>query len=157
MLSLRQLEESDYPGIITVLDAWWDERHMTDMLPRLFFKHFNRTGFVIETGGTLVAFLIGFISQTRPSHAYIHFMGVHPEHRRSGLGTRLHKAFFDRVKPRGCDTVHLVTSPQNKKSIAFHSRIGYRIEEGDRTVEGVPVHSGYDGPGEDRVLFTKEI
>jgi len=57
----------------------------------------------------------------------------------------------------GCDTVHLVTSSVNKDSIAFHVRIGFQIENGDSVSDGVSVHSNYDGPGEDRVLFIKKI
>lgn len=40
-MSKRMLKESDYNTIISVPNGWWGELHMTDMLPRLFFKHFN--------------------------------------------------------------------------------------------------------------------
>ena len=154
---IRHAEESDYADIITVLDEWWDGRHMADMLPRLFFKHFNTTSFIIETDNAIAAFLIGFISQTCPCHAYVHFLGVHPEYRKKGFGRRLYQVFFDTVRRHGCDAVHLVTSPVNKNSIAFHTRIGFQIENGDCLLDSVSVHSNYDGPGEDRVLFIKKI
>jgi ribosomal protein S18 acetylase RimI-like enzyme len=154
---IRNIEESDYDPIIIVLDEWWNGRHMKDMLPRLFFKYFQSTSFVIEEGNTIVAFLIGFISQTNPNHAYVHFMGIHPEYRKKGFGKQLYQVFFDTVRLQACDTVHLVTSPVNKNSIAFHTRIGFQIEDGDGVVEGVSIHRDYDGFGEDRVLFVKEI
>jgi ribosomal protein S18 acetylase RimI-like enzyme len=154
----RHAQESDYPGIIAVLDAWWAEnRRMTDMLPRLFFKHFHDTGFVVEQGGAAVAFLIGFISQADPRQAYVHFMGVHPQHRRKGLARALYARFYDAVRRRGCEEVHLLTSPANENSIAFHTRMGFTIEPGDKFAGAVSVHSNYDGPGEDRVLFVKRI
>ncbi len=154
---LRHAQESDYPGIIAQLDAWWAERHMTDMLPRLFFKHFRDTSFVIEAGGAAIAFLIGFASQTDPAQAYAHFLGVHPAHRRRGLASRLYERFFEAARSRGCAVVHALTSPVNRHSIAFHRYLGFSLEPGDRVVDGIPVHGDYDGPDEDRVLFVKRI
>lgn len=154
---IRNVEESDYTDIIAVLDEWWGGRHMADMIPRLFFKHFTNTSFVIEEGNAIVAFLIGFISQTYPNHAYVHFLGIHPEHRKKGYGSQLHQAFLNTVRLIGCDTIHLVTSPVNKNSIAFHTRIGFQIEEGDYSVDGISAHKDYDGPGQDRVLFIKKF
>jgi N-acetylglutamate synthase-like GNAT family acetyltransferase len=154
---IRHVEESDYNNIIIVLDEWWEGRRMADMLPRLFFKYFKDSSFVIEEENAIVAFLIGFISQVNPNHAYVHFMGIHPEYRKRGFGRQLYRVFFDTISLRDCDTVHLVTSPINKNSIAFHTRIGFQIEEGDDVVEGVSIHRDYDGLGEDRVLFVKRI
>lgn len=156
-MSVRQVEEADYASVIAALDEWWGGRRMADMLPRLFFKHFRNTSFVVEESDKIAAFLIGFISQTYPSHAYVHFLGVHPEYRGMGLGRQLYQVFFDAVRLRGCDTVQLVTSPVNKNSIAFHTRMGFQMEPGTGVAGGVPIHSDYDGPGEDRVLFTKKI
>ncbi|SPU20983.1 acetyltransferase [Niallia circulans] len=31
------------------------------------------------------------------------------------------------------------------------------IEQGDKTVDGISVNANYDGPGQDRVLFVKEL
>lgn len=154
---IRNVNESDYTNVIAVLDEWWGGRHMSDMLPRLFFKHFKNTSFVIEEGNAIVAFLIGFISQTYPNHAYVHFTGIHPDYRKRGFGRQIYNAFFDAVRQKCCDTVHLVTSPVNLNSIAFHTRIGFQAEEGDCIVNGVPVHKNYDGLGEDRVVFVKKI
>ena len=49
---------------------------MAPMLPKLFFLHFEGTSFVAEDeDGKLVAFLIGFLSQTDPEEADVHFVG----------------------------------------------------------------------------------
>jgi GNAT superfamily N-acetyltransferase len=156
-MSIRILEEADYSTIISVIDEWWGGRNMADMLPRLFFKHFNDTSFVIQEDEKVVAFLIGFVSQVYPNQAYVHFTGVHPEYRKKGFGARLYQTFFDTVKQKGCDTVQLVTSPVNKNSIAFHTHIGFQIEAGTCNVDGVAINTNYDGPGEDRVLLVKTL
>jgi predicted GNAT superfamily acetyltransferase len=154
---LRHVRESDYVPVISVIDDWWGGRHMADMLPKLFFQHFQDTSFVAEKNDQIIGFLIGFVSQTYPNQAYIHFIGVHPEHRKVGIAKRLYDMFFDKVKKRGCNMVRCVTSPVNKTSIAFHTRMGFKIEKGNGEVDGVPVTINYAGKGQDRVLFVKEI
>jgi ribosomal protein S18 acetylase RimI-like enzyme len=128
---------------------------MSDMLPKLFFVHFRNTSFVAECNGKIVGFLIGFFSQTFPDQAYVHFVGVHPDFRREGLAGNLYRHFFEIVRKHGCSAVRCVTSPVNKISIAFHLRMGFNIEPGDKLMEGISVTENYDGQGGDRVLFVK--
>jgi ribosomal protein S18 acetylase RimI-like enzyme len=119
------------------------------MLPKLFFLHFEGTSFVAEDGdGKLVAFLIGFLSQTDAEEAYIHFVGVAPEQRGSGIGKALYERFFTVVAADGRTRVRCVTSPANEQSVAFHESLGFAAES---------VVADYDGPGEDRVLFVKHL
>lgn len=130
---------------------------MAAMLPKLFFVHFRSTSFAAVVDGQVVAFLIGFVSQTYPDQAYIHFLGVHPTRRGEGLGRLLYEHFFGTAASLGCRTVHSVTAPVNRNSIAFHRRMGFSLLESDVKVNGVPVAMGYDGEGEDRVIFTKNL
>ena len=51
---------------------------MVDMLPKLFFVHFRDTSFVAERNGELAGFLVGFLSQSEPDAAYVHFVGGQP-------------------------------------------------------------------------------
>ena len=154
---IRQLSVADYPFVISVIDRWWGGRQMADMLPRLFFEHFTDTSFAAERDGSLAGFLAGFISQSRPGEAYIHFVGVDPAERGGGLGRLLYETFFLAAEARGCVLVRAITSPVNRGSIALHQRMGFRLEPGDAEVDGVPVSSGYDGPGGDRVRFTRSL
>ena len=97
---IRQLAAADYPFVISVLDQWWGGRQMADKLPRLFFEHFADTSFAAERDGQLAGFLVGFISQSRSGEAYIHFVGVDPAERGSGLGRLLYQAFFQAAEAR---------------------------------------------------------
>ena len=121
---IRQLAAADYPFVISVIDRWWGGRPMADKLPRLFFEHFTDTSFAAERGGRLAGFLVGFISQSRPGEAYIHFVGVDPAQRGNGLGRLLYETFFQAAEARGAVWVRAVTSPGNRGSIAFHQRMG---------------------------------
>ena len=131
------------------INVWWGGRDMAPMLPKLFFLHFEGTSFVAEDEeGDLAGFLCGFLSQTNPEEAYIHFVGVSPEYRGEGLGRTLYERFFQEVRGQGRSVVRCVTSPVNQESVAFHEALGFEV---DRVAEN------YDGPGEDRVLLAKRL
>jgi ribosomal protein S18 acetylase RimI-like enzyme len=143
---IRHAELTDYERVIGVIDVWWGGRKMAAMLPKLFFVHFRETSFVAEDDDGLAGFLCGFRSQTFADEAYIHFVGVDPERRGSGLGRRLYERFFEAVAPR--TVVRAVTSPVNERSVAFHRAIGFEIDR---------VDEDYDGRGEARVLLVKRL
>jgi len=144
---IRHAAPVDYGPVIAVLDHWWGRNGMTDMVPRLFFTRFRPTSFVAEQEGELRAFLCGFVSQTDPSDAYIHFVGVHPDERGAGLGRRLYERFFAEVAALGCNAVHCVTGPVNEGSRAFHAAMGFSST----------VVADYDGKGDDRVVFRLDL
>ncbi|MED1562117.1 hypothetical protein AJ85_04580 [Alkalihalobacillus alcalophilus ATCC 27647 = CGMCC 1.3604] len=156
-MKIRHSKSEDYNKISSVMNGWWGGREMAHLLPRLFFDHFNDTSFVIEKEQKIVGFLIGFLSQSKPNEAYIHFVGVHPEYRQDGVGTQLYYSFFEHVQKRGINIVTAITSPINKRSIAFHSRLGFQMVQGDKEVDGVPVFSDYDGHGNERVVFKRNL
>lgn len=82
--NIRHLEERDYHPIIRVLDSWFDGRPLANLLPRIFFIHFQPTSFAVQEDNKAIGLLAGFVSQTGPSQAYIHFVAIHPEHRKRG-------------------------------------------------------------------------
>lgn len=139
---IRHAEPGDFARVVGVVDEWWGGRAMAAMLPKLFFVHFRDTSFVAEDDGAVVGFLCGFRSQTFDDEAYIHFVGVAPSHRGSGLARELYERFFAAVAPRS--VVRAVTSPKNETSLAFHRALGFDVER---------VDEDYDGRGEARALL----
>jgi len=87
-LLIRHAEPYDYQQVIAVIDEWWGGRRIASMLPKLFFVHFRPTSFVVEHDGTVVGFLIGFVSQTFLDEAYIHFRWRAPGLQKSWIGTK---------------------------------------------------------------------
>ncbi|MFJ4839369.1 GNAT family N-acetyltransferase [Streptomyces sp. NPDC088746] len=152
-LKARHLAETDHPRVLAVLDAWWGglkgEAGATEralLLPRLYFQHFTTTSFLVERGnGEVAAFLVGFLSQTQPETAYVHFVGVDPALHGQGVGRALYQAFFALARSHGRRFVHCITSPENTASRAFHTRLGFTASA---------VKPDYDGPGLDRMAFT---
>ena len=128
--TIRNAEPSDYDRISPLVDDWWDGRPMRALLPRLFFEHFRETSFVAEEDGEVVGFLNGFLSQTFPNEAYIHFVGVRPDRRGTGLARELYERFFAVARERRRTLVRCITSPVNEGSIAFHRALGFAVEGG---------------------------
>jgi ribosomal protein S18 acetylase RimI-like enzyme len=154
---IRHLELEDYERVTAVVDDWWGGRPMRAMLPRLFFEHFNFTSFAIDDQDKLQAFLIGFVSQSRPSLAYIHFVGVDPASRSRGLGRKLYERFFQLARAMSCTEVQCITSPVNTGSIEFHRKMGFILLPGSGEIDGVPITLDHAGKGQQRVRFQKTL
>lgn len=140
---LRQARPADYDDIISVADQWWG-RDVAATLPRLFLDHFASSSLVVEDDDGLAGFLVGFVSQSQPLIAYVHFAGVRPGRRRTGLARRLYAEFADAARNRGCDQIHAITSPGNEASIRFHRALGFQV---------TAAVAGHNGPGRPMVTF----
>jgi len=104
-----------------------------------------------------MAFLVGFLSQSKVNEGYIHLVGVHPDNRGMGLGKFLYHRFFQICKASNRDTIRSCTSPVNKGSIEFHRNIGFNILNGNVEVDGIQVSLDYNHPGDPKVLFEIKI
>ena len=163
--ALRHPVEDDHGRVMAVMDEWWGglggeagSLYRATLLPRLYFQHFTDTSYVLDLPGNgLGAFLVGFVSQSEPGTGYIHFVGVAPALRRTGVGGALYRRFFTDVAARGVRKVHSITGVGNRRSVAFHTRLGFTLEPGDAEVDGLPVHRNYDGPGRDSFKFVKHL
>ena len=147
VVSLRPAAEGDHAHFVSRVDEWWGGRQMAAMLPKLFFVHFPDTTVVAEADGAPVGFLCGFRSRADDAVAYIHFVGVDPGARGTGVGRGLYEWFFERAGAMGCTRVECVTSPANTGSRAFHASMGF-------TELLAP---DYDGRGESRMLLSREL
>ena len=156
-LTIRNSKPSDHQRIISVMKDWWGGRDLTWMLPKLFLVHFCDTSFIIEKSEDLMAFLIGFLSQSKVNEGYIHLVGVHPDYRGMGLGEFLYHRFFQICKANNRNTIRSCTSPVNKGSIEFHRKVGFSILRGDAEIDGIQVTLDYNGPGDPKVLFEIKI
>lgn len=163
-LTVRHPTTDDHARVLAVMDSWWNDfgaaagsQQRAALLPRLFFQHFTDTSYLLEEDGRLVAFLVGFRSQSQRETAYIHFVGVEPASRRTGVAAYLYDQFCAQARRSGASVVRCITSPGNTTSIAFHTGMGFEIDPSDTHLDGVPVQVDYDGPGLDRVSFFRPL
>ena len=146
-LSARVARPEDYEAIVAVVDAWWG-RPISSSLPRLFLDHFWSTSRVAEDRQGLAGFLIAFFSPSEPQLAYVHFVGVRPDCRRSGLARQFYEEFADRARQQGRTELQAITAPGNTDSIRFHQGLGFTACE--------PM-ADYNGPGRPMVTFRRPL
>jgi len=157
-VKISNIKPSDYDLVISKLNEWWGGRNMQDMLPKLFFKHFNSTSFIIKDATEVLGFLIGFKSQEILSLGYVHFIGVNPNFRNKNIGKKLYKVFFNEMKNQNILEIECVTSPNNQISIEFHKKLGFVPQKGNRkNINDIPYFENYDGENEHRILFRKKL
>ena len=113
------------------------------------------TAFVIRDSHGVAAYLFGFLSQAEPV-GYIHLTAVRSDCRRKGYASALHRHFCDTARAKGCTAVKAIALPSNAASVAFHTRMGMRML-GAPNAQGVKVEKDHSGPGEDRVVFWKDL
>jgi len=156
-INIRHGEPSDHERVVSVMPDWWGGRDLSSSVLKIFFIHFRNTTYIAEANKKLVGFLVGFLSQSEKNVGYIHFVGVHPDHRRDGLGRLFYQRFFQVCKVNNRSIVKACTSPINELSIEFHLRMGFIIEPGDGIIDGIDVSLNYLKRNDPKVLFKKDL
>jgi ribosomal protein S18 acetylase RimI-like enzyme len=152
----RRPVEADHRRLIAVVDDWWGGRGLRHLLPRLWLQFFTGTSWIAETpDGALAGFLIGFVSPDDPTVGYVHMVASSPNVRKRGVGRELYRRFCNDVAARGVREVRAITWAGNRVSIAFHTSIGFRVDDGPGTqrLYGTTAYPDYEGDGEDMVVF----
>jgi len=144
---VRVARPQDYDAIVAVVDDWWG-RPVSRSLPRLFLDHFWSTSRIAEDAQGLAGFLVAFVSPEQPRCGYVHFAGVRPDLRRSGLARRLYEDFAKQAARQGCTRLLAITAPGNAGSIRFHRSLGFEVGN------PLPDYNGADRP---MVTFSRRI
>lgn len=145
--NVRVASPDDYDQIIAVVDDWWG-RPVASALPRLFLDHFWNTSRVAEDHRGLAGFLVAFMSPAQPHVAYIHFVGVRPDLRRTALARAFYEEFTRHARQHGGRELRAITAPGNSGSIRFHERLGFAVSE---------VAADHNGPGRAMVTFRRDL
>ncbi len=157
---LRRPVEADHARMVEVIDEWWGGRPLRALLPRLWLQHFTGTSWIAEEAdGRLRGFLVGFVSADDPTTGYVHLIASDPNRRKRGIGRALYERAFADLAAHGAVRVRAITWPGNRVSVGFHRAMGFRIDDGAGTqpIYGTPAYPDYDGPGEDRVVFVRDL
>ena len=129
---VRNVEPSDEERVLAVMVEWWGGRDIRSRVYRGLFTHFKPTSFVVEEDdGRLIAFLLGYLSQTFPDQAYINWIGVHPDYRNRGIARMLYERFFEMARANGRHLVTCDTAKVNQDSLRWHVHMGFDITEDD--------------------------
>lgn len=151
-LMIRPMTKADYGFLASVLDRWWGGPSGQRAEP-LFYYELGSGALVAEREGAVVGFLFGFFTPDEPEEpageraGYIHLVGIHPDHRRQGVGQRLYERFCDLCRARGVTRLKAIAAVGDESAVRFHVALGFDAEE-------VP---GYAGPGRARMVFTRAL
>jgi ribosomal protein S18 acetylase RimI-like enzyme len=162
-VSLRHPTEDDQPGVVAVVDEWFSGQRVRHLVGRTWFRDFGSTSWLaVDPAGRPIGFLIGYRSPDHPTDAIIHLVGVHPNHRRRGIGRALVDAFRAGVEGNGVEgdgvaTVTALAWPGEPPAIAFFRALGFRPDDGpgSQNLFGTTAYADYDGAGEDRAVFVR--
>jgi ribosomal protein S18 acetylase RimI-like enzyme len=113
----------------------------------VFFYELGSHALISEIDGEMVGFLLGFVAPTQPPTGYVHLVGIHPDHRRRGVGQQLYEHFIDRCRTAGAGRLKAITNVGNVGSVRFHEALGFEVHE----------DPNYAGPGRARIVFTQEL
>jgi ribosomal protein S18 acetylase RimI-like enzyme len=146
-MRIRGVTKSDFDYIVSVLDRWWGGPSTERAHPVFFYELGDQALIAEAEGGQVVGFLLGFIAPTHPPTGYVHLVGIHPDHRRRGVGKDLYKQFTDRCRAQGARRLKAMTTVGNENSTRFHQALGFSLRE----------EPDYAGPGRARLVFTKDL
>jgi GNAT superfamily N-acetyltransferase len=144
----RPLEKRDYDLIVQVIDRWWGGPTSALAHP-IFFYELGEMARIVEDNGVVVGFLLGFIARSSRDGdvGYVHLVGIHPDHRRRGVGRLLYSAFEQDCIKAGVERMKAITTIGNEGSQQFHHVLGWDMVE----IED------YAGPGRARIVFSKQF
>jgi GNAT superfamily N-acetyltransferase len=132
----------------TVLDQharYWGERDLRALHLTALVQEFPATCLAAVADDGIRGYIFGFVTPDRV--AYVHLIATRDDARGTGLGRRLYAAFIAAGRAQGARRLKAITSLANTGSIAFHRSLGFAVHE----VED------YNGPGQTRVVFTRDI
>jgi GNAT superfamily N-acetyltransferase len=145
-MPIRGLTKDDFDYIISVLDQWWGGPGGRRVDP-MFFYEFGEHALVAEQDGQVIGFLLGVLVPGPAATGFIHLVGIHPDHRRRGVGKALYEQFTKRCRAAGMKRIKSTSVVGHEGSLRFHEAMGFVSEE----------VSDYAGPGRSRLVFTKAL
>lgn len=153
---IRGLTKADYAYIVSVLDRWWGGPSR-ELAHPMFYYELGHEALIAEIDGEVAGFLLGFHARSHDASsvgegdvgpiAYIHMVGIHPDHRRRGVGKELYERFTERARSAGAVRLKAITNVGNEGSIEFHRALGFSVVE----------EPDYAGTSRARIVFTKEL
>jgi GNAT superfamily N-acetyltransferase len=148
-MSIRAMTKSDFDATVSVMDAWWGGPSALKPEP-IFFYEFGHYALVAETDAIMTGFLLGFVCESLDQTskiAYVHLVGIDPEHRRKGIARALYEEFAARARAAGASSLKAITTTGNEGSVDFHNALGFKTF----------LDPDYAGKGRARYVFTREL
>jgi ribosomal protein S18 acetylase RimI-like enzyme len=127
-IEIRPYESSDERQVIQLwtdcgLVVPWNNPHRDiqrklDVQPELFLV------------GCLANKIVATVMAGYEGHrGWINYLAVHPDHQRSGIGSRMMDKAEKRLRAAGCPKINLQVRRTNTKVSEFYKKIGYTLDD----------------------------
>ncbi len=150
MVEIRKLKDEDKPQVRTLelfcvreylegsLRKNWDDLP-AELVEQLgasakdsfeFYRDGGMSYVAVEQGqviGFLFAQIIRYVNNIEKV-LWIENIGVHPEHRRKGVGLKLLRRAALDAKKKGAKAVQSVIMPESKEAVMLHKKVGFFMD-----------------------------
>ena len=128
-LEIRPFRESDLDAVVRLWRVVFpdapahneplaDIRRKLSVQPELFL--------VATAGADLVATAMAGFDGHR---GWVHYLAVHPERRRGGIGRAIMAAVEAELEAQGCTKLNLQVRASNRQGVEFYRRLGFAVED----------------------------
>lgn len=156
----RRPVEADHTTVEARLEGWWPGRRGRSFIARWWFRHATGSSWIAEDDdGRLVGFVLAQPSGDDPSVGLIQAIGVDPNARRHGVGRALIEHVADDLRAHGGHRLEAISWPGDPIATHFLRGVGFVPDDGLGTMRlyGTPAYPDYEGDGEDRARWTREL
>jgi L-2,4-diaminobutyric acid acetyltransferase len=113
--------------------------------------------FVAESNGEIVGFASSIIGTKDRDALYCWQVGVHPDHRGSGLAERLIDSRIEAGRSAGCTKVQVGIEPSNKVSLGLWQKVAKKLGKELQEVRKVSFNDELSGGEEYDVVWEMDI
>jgi [ribosomal protein S18]-alanine N-acetyltransferase len=125
-VAIRKYHHSDFDNLWRLDQQCFEEgiAYTREEL-QYFLRNKDALTLVATRGQEIMGFILSHSES--PQNAHIITIDVHPDERRSGLGTRLMTEVEAQLRDNGCEAVLLEVAVDNFAAISFYKRHGYSV------------------------------
>jgi|GEM_PF-5610852 len=154
---IRQMRLDDARGVMDLIsDAGPYVRVRSESDYWSYAMFFSNTCKVATVNDEIVGVIIAYMNQADWQELYIQDLVVSGKWRKQNVGRRLVIAVEETFQKRHGRKIWLLCNPDNF-AVAVWQRLGYRIREGDTTINGISIHENFRGLGKHRVILEKYV
>ena len=145
--TIRTYGDADFPAVSALEESGLHESYRSAVFVRQMAEVCPETFLVAVLDPGAIGYTLATFVQHNPVEAWILWMAVREDLRRTGAGTALLAALMDILYTHCVHTIRLSVSPGNKPALRLYEKQGFVQEKFVRA---------YFGPGEDRIIMKKE-
>jgi ribosomal protein S18 acetylase RimI-like enzyme len=158
--TFRRPVEADHAAVVARMEGWWPGRRGRAFVARWWFRHATGSSWIAEDDeGVLTGFILAQPSGDDPSLGLVQAIAVSPNHRRRGIGRALVEQVAGDLRARGGRRLETISWPGDPIATRFLRGVGFVPDDGAGTMRlfGTPAYPDYEGEGEDRSRWTRDL